>query len=421
MTLPKKNTTPNLTTKILIGMIAGVIVGLLLRLLPQTSMLHVVLVNHIFDTIGSIFIKLMKMLVVPLVFVSLVCGVTTLNSGKTLGRIGLKAISLYIFTTAVAISMALLVATLLHIGSDVTLTSSSHVYAMHNEHPTLKTMLLSLIPENPVAALVKGDMIQIIVFALLFGIALSILGQSGKKLVDIFQVANEVFIKLILLIMSIAPYAVFCLIAKVFAQIGFDLIVQLLVYFITIIAVLCLQLILTYGLLLAAFARYNIFAFVKKILPAMLFAFSTSSSNATIPVTLETMVDRLRVKNSIAAFTVPLGATINMDGTAIMQGVATVFIANIYHIPLNIWQLMAVVLTATLASIGAAGVPGTGMFTLIMVLKQAGLPTEGIALIIGVDRLLDMTRSAINVSGDCVITYIIAKSEKAIAALSNTK
>ena len=255
-------------------------------------------------------------------------------------------------------------------------------------------------------------MLQIIVFSLLFGAALAAAGEAGKRIGAIFRDLNEVVMHFITMMLQLAPYGIFCLVAVTFAQMGFNLIGQLFGYFSIVLLVLLLHLIVTYSLLLKFVGGLNPLMFFRKFYPCMLFAFSTSSSNASIPVVLETVEHKLGVKNSVASFIVPLGATINMDGTAIMQGVATVFIAHVYNVPIGLTGYLMVILMATLASIGTAGIPSVGLITLAMVLKQVNVPVEGIALIIGVDRLLDMARTAINVSGDAVVACIVAKSEK---------
>jgi Na+/H+-dicarboxylate symporter len=257
----------------------------------------------------------------------------------------------------------------------------------------------------------SGSMLQIIFTAILFGLSMAMLGEKTKKLNNWFNEANEVILKMVTLLMIIAPYGVFCLVAKVFASQGFDAIVPLFKYFFVVLAVLVIHAAIVYPSMLKILSGLSPVIFFKKFKSVMMFAFSTSSSNATIPVTLEKVEHDFGVNNSVASFTVPLGATINMDGTAIMQGVATVFISQAYGIEIPLTGYLLVIMTATLASIGTAGVPGVGLITLAMVLKQAGLPEEGIGLIIGVDRLLDMTRTAVNVTGDAAITCIVAKSE----------
>jgi Na+/H+-dicarboxylate symporter len=256
-----------------------------------------------------------------------------------------------------------------------------------------------------------GNMLQIIVFAGLFGLALTLAGEPGRRFQRFLEDANAVILRMVMMLMVIAPYGVFCLITRVFADQGFDAIVPLARYFFVVLGVLVLHAFVTYPVLLTTLAGLNPLAFLRKMRDPIALAFSTASSNATLPVTLRTVEKRMGVHNSIASFTVPLGATINMDGTAIMQGVATGFIAQAYGIDLAFTDYLLVVLTATLASVGTAGVPGVGLIMLAMVLRQVNLPVEGIGLIIGVDRLLDMTRTAVNVSGDATVSCIVAKTE----------
>lgn len=402
-----------LTTQILIAMIAGAIVGALINAVAsESAFVQGWIVNGVLDVIGDIFVKALKMLVVPLVLVSLVCGVTALGDVAMLGRVGAKAVGLYLVTTAVAISLALILASIIQPGTSLTLESAAAGF-QGKTPPPLSDVLANLVPSNPFEALANAEMLQIIVFALLFGVAITLAGERGKHVLNLFNDLNAVVMKMVGIIIRIAPYGVFCLIAKTFATQGLSVIAPLAAYFITVLLALLLHAGLTFSVLLSTIARVNPARFFFKMRDAMLFAFSTASSNATIPVTLRSVEQRLGVKNSIASFTVPLGATINMDGTAIMQGVATVFIANVYGVDLGMTEFLTVILTATLASIGTAGVPGVGLIMLAMVLDQVGLPVEGIALIIGVDRFLDMTRTAINITGDATVTTLIAKSEKA--------
>jgi len=277
--------------------------------------------------------------------------------------------------------------------------------------PSLTETLINLFPTNPIQAMADGNMLQIIVFAGLFGVALTLSGEPGQRLLRVFDDLNAVVMRLVMLLMEIAPYGVFCLITVVFAQQGFGAIRPLVAYFFVVLGVLLVHALATYPLLLRTLAGLNPFLFFRNMRAPLTLAFSTASSNATLPVTLETAEHRLGVDNSIASFTIPLGATINMDGTAIMQGVATAFIAQAYGIEIGIAGYVTVVATATLASIGTAGVPGVGLIMLAMVLRQVNLPVEGIALIIGVDRLLDMARTVVNVTGDATVTCIVARSE----------
>ena len=399
----------SLTVRIIIAMSVGVVVGVGLNLAPESSFVDTFLVGGLFHVGGKIFLASLKLLVVPLVFVSLVCGTAALEDVTKLGRIGGKTVGLYLVTTATAITLALVAAAVVRPGAGFELQTDA-VFEV-TEPPSLTETLINLFPTNPVQAMADGNMLQIIVFAGLFGVALTLAGEPGQRLLRAFDDLNAVVMKLVMLLMEIAPYGVFCLIASVFAQQGFDAIGPLVAYFFVVLGVLLLHALGTYSLLLRTLSGLSPILFLRNIRAPITLAFSTASSNATLPVTLETAEHRLGVDNSIASFTIPLGATINMDGTAIMQGVATAFIAQAYGIDLGITGYLTVVVTATLASIGTAGVPGVGLIMLAMVLRQVNLPVEGIGLIIGVDRLLDMARTAVNITGDAAVTCIVARSE----------
>jgi len=403
----------NPTTAILMAMLSGAFIGSVLNFMHNDFINHFV-VNGVFEVIGQIFINFLKMLVVPLVFVSLVCGVASLNNISKLGRVGGKTLLFYLATTAIAIMIALSLATLFAPGKNFSLQNAGEQTVAAVESPPLTQTLINMVPSNPVQAMAEGQMLPLIVFSLLLGIALVMTGEAGQRVEKQFNDYNAIIMNLVVVLMKLAPLGVFCLLAKTFAIQGYEIIKPLLGYFSIVILALGLHLFVTYPLLLKILAGQNILTFFKKMYPVQIFAFSTASSNATIPVNIENAERHLGVDNSIAAFTIPLGATINMDGTAIMQGVATIFIANVYHIDLTMGDFLAVVLTATLASIGTAGVPGVGLVMLAMVLKQVDLPVEGIALIIGVDRLLDMLRTLVNVTGDAAITVVIAQSENAL-------
>lgn len=404
----------SLTTRIVIGMFAGIVVGALLQILfKESTIVENYLTNGLFFVIGQIFIASLQMLVVPLVFVSLVLGTCSLSDPAKLGRLGGKAVGLYLVTTAIAISLAIAAAVIVQPGSGLELETEAVFEA--KEAPSLAQVIIDLFPTNPFDAFASGNMLQIIVFALLFGIATALVGgKPGERVKGLFEDFNEVIMKLVIILMNLAPYGVFALMAKLFSETEFSAITSLGTYFVLVIAVLLAHALITYPIILKLLSRMNPVLFLRKMREVQIFGFSTASSNATMPVTLETVTKRLGVNNSVGSFTVPLGATINMDGTAIMQGVATVFIAQVYLVDLSIADYLMVVLTATLASIGTAGVPGVGMIMLAMVLGQVGLPVEGIGLIIGVDRLLDMTRTAVNVTGDAMVSVIVAKSEGAL-------
>ncbi|GGI84642.1 sodium:dicarboxylate symporter [Shewanella hanedai] len=399
-----------LTSKILIGMGAGIILGLLLRnLFPDSSFINEYITEGFLHVIGTVFVSGLKMLVVPLVFISLVCGTSSLSDPSKLGRLGGKTIAFYLFTTAIAITVAISVAILIHPGNASLVSEGLSFNA--KEAPSLSEVLINIVPTNPLQAMSEGNMLQIILFAVIFGFAISHIGERGKRVAALFNDLNEVIMRVVTLIMQLAPYGVFALMAKLALTLGLETFSSVVKYFFVVLGVLLIHGFIVYPSLLKIFTGLNPFTFIRKMRDVQLFAFSTASSNATLPVTIEAAEHRLGVDNKVASFTLPLGATINMDGTAIMQGVATVFIAQVYGVDLTITDYTMVVVTATLASIGTAGVPGVGLIMLAMVLNQVGLPVEGIALIIGVDRLLDMVRTAVNVTGDTVATVIIAKSE----------
>jgi Na+/H+-dicarboxylate symporter len=400
-----------LTRNILVGMALGTALGSLVHAagLASDNPFQVYVIDGALDVAGKIFIVSLKLLVVPLVFVSLACGSGSLGSSSRMLGIGGKTLGLYLITTAIAVSLALGVAHLVDPGVGFNLATRSD-YAPPPA-PSVKEVLIGIFPSNPVDAMAKGNMLQIIVFAVLIGLAMSRCGEAGRRVRATLDDWNEVIMRLVMMLMSVAPIGVFCLLATLFADLGLGTIVDLLKYFVTVLLVLVLHFVLTYGLMVGAVARLSPVRFLRRIAPALACAFSTSSSNATLPLTLETAEHRLGVRNEVASFTIPLGATVNMDGTAIMQGVATVFIAQAYNVQIAPIGYLTVVLTATLASIGTAGVPGVGLIMLAMVLQQVGLPVEGIGLIIGVDRLLDMTRTAVNVSGDLAVTTVVARSE----------
>jgi len=406
-----------LTLKIVTAMLLGMLVGVILNILFSSSLisqlsiewLHTNLVFGLFDTVGQIFVRTLKLLVVPLVLVSLICGVSSLGNNSRMGAVALKTVVLYLVTTAIAISLAILTAVIVQPGVGIDLALASEFVA--KEAPPLKQTLINIFPSNPVESMANGAILQIIVFALLFGFAVTKAGEQGQRIISFFNDLNAVIMKMVMMLMLIAPFGIFCLLAKLFADVGVGMIMSLSKYFLTVLFVLLLHSLGVYSLLLKFFTGLSVKTFLSKLRPALALAFSTASSGATMPVTMRTVEQRLGVSKSVSSFTVPLGATINMDGTAIMQGVATVFIAQAYNIGLTFEGYLAVVLTATLASVGTAAVPGVGLVMLVMVLNQVGLPVEGIGLIIGVDRLLDMTRTATNVTGDAMVTTVVASSE----------
>lgn len=408
-------TTPQgLTKQILIAMVLAIIIGAAAQAFTGyaawfDTLLTDYLVGGVFFVIGKIFVATLKLLVVPLVLVSLVCGAANLGSGSQLGRLGGKTILLYLFTTAVAISLAMGFALIFEPGVGADLSSKAQFKV--NEGASFAQVLINIFPSNPISAMAEGKMLQIIVFALLLGVAINHSGERGNRIKQNFEDWNEVILNLVTMLMKVAPIGVFALLFSLFADKGLAAIQELAVYFAVVVAVLLVHATLVYGSLITVLARLNPVTFYQKMRNVQLFAFSTASSNATLPITMRTVEKRLGVDNSVASFSVPLGATLNMDGTAIMQGVATVFIAQAYGIVLSPADFLTVIATATLASIGTAGVPGVGLVMLSLVLTQVGLPVEGIALIIGVDRLLDMLRTAVNVTGDAAVSCVVANSE----------
>ena len=400
------------TQKILIAMGAGIVVGVTFNVVgAPLQAVNAVLVDGLLDAVGRIFVVLLQMMVVPLVLVSIVCGVASLGDIGSLGRIGLKTVGLFLLTTAIALVIALTLALTVSPGEGFELAGDMAYESQ--PPPPLSDVFVNMFPANPVRALADGQMLQIIVFALLLGFSINLAGAAGRRVGAVFSDLNEVIMKLVTIVIRTAPVGVFALVATTFAAQGLELFRPLAGYAIVLVLGLALHFAVTYTLVLRL-ARLSPVGFFTKMRAVLMFAFSTASSGATLPLTLGTVKRRLGVDNSVASFSVPLGATINMDGTAIMLGVATVFISNVYGIDLSVGDYLAVVLTATLASIGTAAVPSAGLIMIALVLGQVGLPVEGVALIIGIDRLLDMLRTAVNVCGDGAVTCLVARSEGAL-------
>ncbi len=400
----------SLTMKILIGMVAGIVVGVIFNTI-NSDFISTHVVGGFFGMIGAMFVNALKMLVVPLVIFSLLCGVMGIGDIRLLGRVGGKSFGLYICTTAIAIAVAMMLAIIVGPGVGFNMEGVDTSGITGREAPTVWEVFANIVPSNPIAAFANGEMLQIIFYVIVVGIAALSLGDFSKSFAEGCEYMNELMMKIVGMVMAFAPYGVFCLIAKTFSEQGIDLFIPVLAYVGTLVGALFLHLFVTLMVILKLTTGLSPFTFMKKMRSAQIFAFSTASSNATIPVTLRSVTERIGVDNSVASFTVPFGATINMDGTAIMQGVATVFLANVYGIDLGVGGYITVIAMAVLASIGTAGVPGVGLVMLTMVLGQVGLPIEGIALILGVDRLMDMIRTAVNISGDAVVSTIVAKSE----------
>lgn len=403
----------SLTSKIFIGLIAGVICGVIFNLfVPASYVRDTIIIDGICYVIGNGFIKLMKMLVVPLVFCSLVCGASAIGDTKTLGKVGGKIIAFYLATTAIAVTVAISVAALIKpgIGLNMNLIEAENVTVA--EKTSAVDTLLDIIPDNPFSSLANGNMLQVIVFALIVGILLAKMGERAELVANFFSQFNDLMMEMTNLVMSFAPIGVFFMLTRTFANLGFDAFIPLLKYMGSVVLGLGVQCFVVYMILLFVFTRLNPFKFIKKFFPVMAFAFSTSTSNATIPLNIETLEEKIGVSRKVSSFTIPLGATINMDGTSIMQGVAVVFAAQAYGINLGISGYLTVIATATLASIGTAGIPSVGLVTLTMVFSAVGLPVEAITLIMGIDRILDMLRTAVNVTGDAVCTTVVAYQNK---------
>ncbi|MSU00273.1 dicarboxylate/amino acid:cation symporter [Tissierella pigra] len=401
----------SLTSKVLIGLLLGLITGIIVFQLPNGVVKDKILIDGVFQLVGQMFLRAIMMLVVPLVFVSLVNGAASMGDVKKLGRVGVKTVGFYLTTTALAVIIALILGFFLKPGVGLDMSAIETVDPIINEKVPLIQILYEMVPRNPIAAMAEGNMLQIIVFAILTGVGLSLLGKKAELLIKLFDNLNDLIMKLVEIVMKFAPIGVFGLIARTFATVGYTGLLPLIKYILTVYLGLIIHMFFIYGGLLKGLTNLSPMKFYKKFFPAMSVAFSTASSNATVPVSLEIAEKELGISKNIASFTIPLGATINMDGTAIMQGIAVFFIAQVYGYELTTGMMLTVILTATLASIGTAGVPGAGTIMLSMVLQSIGLPLEGIGLIMGIDRLVDMGRTVTNITGDAVCTAVIAKQE----------
>lgn len=394
-------------------MVTGIVVGLLINnfFIPN-QLIESILINQVFHTISSIFLILLKMIVLPLIFVSIISGIISINDVNTLGRLGIKTLTLYIFTTMIAITLALFISSFVNYNIEV-------IDAVNNTKQVLaaepsSNFILSIFPQNFFAALVDGNVIQVLSFAIFIGISASYIKNEIPEFVNLIDNLNKIFNKMVLIIISFTPIAVFALLAKTFSMEGLDVFIPLMKYFSIVVLVLLLHFTFTYSLLLKVFSNLDIGTFYAKLKSLIIFTFSTSSSNASIPFTLDIVTNKYGVNKSLASFSVPLGATINMDGTAIMQGCATYFLAAYYGIELELVDFIVIILTATVASIGTAGIPSAGIIMLSLILTELGIPLEGITLLLGVDRLLDMMRTSVNVSGDTCISCVVAHSENLI-------
>jgi len=387
-----------LWAKILIGLVAGLVAGIVLG--PTAGYIK---------PVGTLFINAIKMLIVPLIFSSLVVGVISMKDPKKMGRIGLKTLALYLGSTAIAVTIGLTLGTFLHPGAGLNFEAVEQ--AAPQEAPSVVDTLVGLVPSNPIGAFASGSVLQIIVFSIFFGLAINLAGEKATPVAKFFEAFAEVMYKLTAIIMEMAPYGVFALMAWVSGEYGLSVLLPLLRVILGVYVGCLIHSLVTYGGAIALLGRLNPIQFFKGILDAQAVAFTTTSSSGTLPATLECTQKNLGVSRSVSSFVLPLGATINMDGTALYQGICALFVAQAYGVDLTFANYMTIVLTSTLASIGTAGVPGAGLVMLSLVLSSVGLPLEGVAMIAGIDRILDMARTTLNVTGDAMVSVLIAKSE----------
>lgn len=394
----------SLSTKIIIGMILGIVAGIVFR--DQAASLK---------PIGTIFIRLISLIVVPLVFVSLFLGTASMGDIKKLGRIGAKTLLYYITTTVIAIIIGLTLVNIFKPGENVQLKAQYQDLTFQQPEKKISIVdnLINIIPTNPVSALAEGNMLQIIFLAILFGIAVTTISNSKRQtLINWFDSLNEGIFNVIHMVMKIAPLGVFALISSTIGKFGFDVLVSLLKYGILVIIGLIIHASVIISIAVKMIGKLNPLEFWRAIRPAMIVAFSTSSSNATLPVTMESVEKGLKIPRVISSFVLPLGATINMDGTALYQCISIIFIAQVYGVELTIAKMVIIVLSVVLASIGTAGAPMAGVLILVMILQSIGVPTEGIAMIMGIERIMDMTRTTVNIIGDASASVVINQLEK---------
>jgi len=400
-----------LANRIFAGLLLGIVFGLALYGVRETTWVQN-LMTYLISPLGDAFIRSIRMIVVPLVLASIVVGTASLGDIKRVGRIGGKIISFYLVTTAIAIIIGIILSLVFTPG--LTADVAKEGTFTPREAPPIMTTILNMIPVNPIDSLARGDMLQIIVFAVLIGIAISAVGEPAVPLLKVMQGLNDAMLKITMLVMELAPYGVFALMTRTVVNQGVQILVSLALFILVIYLGLFIHTIVIYGGIVKFFGGVSIGDFYRRVSPAMLVAFTTASSSATLPVTMKVGEENLGIKREICSFTLPLGATINMDGTALYQGVSVVFLAQLLGVDLTFSQLLTVIVSATLASIGTAGVPGAGMIMLAMVLESVGMPVASIGIIMGVDRIVDMARTCMNVTGDLACTLAVARSEKAV-------
>ena len=396
------------TKKIIVAMILGIITGVFLNIFSYDTSLSDFIVINFFNIVSDLFISALKLVIIPLIFFSIVCGIISLSDDTSLSRLGIKTLSLYLFTTIIAISLGLLFSSFIDY-EPILLSNLEANVSIDN----IKTES-NIFPTNIFQSLSDGNIIHLLIFSVLIGIAASKVKDNAKTFINYFHEFNTVINELVKIIISFTPIAVYCILSKTFATQGLETLTPLMGYFFTVVFVLLIHFFITFSLLLKTFTNLNPKKFFINIKEVIVFTFSTSSSSASIPFTLKAATEKCGINKSISSFTIPLGATINMDGTAIMQGCATFFLASLYGIDLGMSEILTIVVTATIASIGTAGIPSAGIIMLTVIFTQIGIPLEGITLLLGVDRLLDMMRTSINVSGDLCISCIVASSENRI-------
>ena len=396
------------TKKIIVAMILGIITGVFLNIFGYDTSLSNFIVINFFNIVSDLFISALKLVIIPLIFFSIVCGIISLSDDTSLSRLGIKTLSLYLFTTIIAISLGLLFSSFIDY-EPILLSNLETNVSIDN----IKTES-NIFPTNIFQSLSDGNIIHLLIFSVLIGIAASKVKDNAKTFINYFHEFNTVINELVKIIISFTPIAVYCILSKTFATQGLETLTPLMGYFFTVVFVLLIHFFITFSFLLKTFTNLNPKQFFINIKEVIVFTFSTSSSSASIPFTLKAATEKCGINKSISSFTIPLGATINMDGTAIMQGCATFFLASLYGIDLGMNEILTIVVTATIASIGTAGIPSAGIIMLTVIFTQIGIPLEGITLLLGVDRLLDMMRTSINVSGDLCISCIVASSENRI-------
>jgi len=403
----------NSTVLLVFGLISGIIFGFTMKLLPNNLYIDEIIINGLMRLLGTGFINLIKMTVIPLVFVSLICGISSFGDTKKLGTIGVKTVMYFFVSTVIAIIIGVVCAQIFKPG--VGLNCEYEIINSVNSHETknIVDMILDIIPSNPVKSMSKGNLLQILVFAVFFGISLGNMGEKSRKILDIFEVLNESIMKIVMFVMKLAPIGVFSLISITVYSTGTESLIGILKLIIVFLVALIMHVILVYASMLKFIGKISVTKFFRRYAKVASVAFSTASSNAALPMSMQMMQDT-GVQSSIYQFVLPIGSTVNMAGTAILQGLTTVFIAQAYNINLSFQAIITVVVSAVLASVGTAGIPGVGMVMMAMVLESVGLPVQGIGLVLGVDRILDMMRTTVNVMGDCVTCAVVAKTENMI-------